>query len=97
MNSIKKSLPLLAISALFLVLALAPELAQAAVEEKINTILDKVQTILKGIGGAIITIGLLLAGMKFIKGDPDATNTLVKIGIGGVIIFAAGEIASLFA
>jgi len=79
-----------------LAVLLAPALGFANVEEKINEVTSLVETIARGVAGTLLLVGIIITGLKFSKGDPDAQGALVKWVIGAALIFASGELVAMF-
>ena len=49
------------------------------------------------IAGIVAGGGIVWAGIKFVKGDPDAVSVLVKALIGAFIIYGAAEFVNFMA
>lgn len=82
---------LLAIGAFYLV---DPALAQSSTGglDRINTFMDNILTLLRGISVTIATIAIIWAGYKFLYQHADLSEIVYIIG-GGLLVGAAAEIA----
>ena len=70
---------------------------QNAWAEGIDALTSKVEAIqvtFRTIAGLIVGIGAIWCGLKFVKGDQDAWSYTWKFLLGGVIVFASGEIVA---
>lgn len=68
--------------------------AFAADLSSINNFLTQIQTALKGIGVAVVTIAFMIAGYKVVFGG-STVREVVPIAIGALIIGAAAYLAGL--
>ena len=59
--------------------------------------LSSVANYIMGLGIGVITIGLVISGIKHALGDENAWQRFKNVLIGGIIIFSAGTIAKLLA
>lgn len=80
----------LATAALPLATVLTPSIARAQL--KIESGLKQAVAPMIGIGLALSIIGLIVAGMKFNSGDPDAKDYAKRVLIGSVVILSASAI-----
>lgn len=60
----------------------------------VNGFLTNIETLLKGVAVAVVTIAFMIAGYKVVFGG-STVREVVPIVIGGLIIGAAGYLASL--
>ena len=76
---------------LFSIWFASPAFAQL---EKVNTLAEKIQTALDSISVVAVTIAVLIAGYKIIF-QGQTFREVAPILVGGIIIGAAGQIASM--
>ena len=60
---------------------------------KVQSRFSEVSTIIKGIAGVLIAIGVIWLGVKMLKGDQDTKDRALWVIAGGVVIGASGQIA----
>lgn len=77
-----------------LTLAVMSSPALAADLSSVNSFLGNIETMLKGVAVAVVTIAFMIAGYKVVFGG-STVREVVPIVIGGLIIGAAGYFASL--
>ena len=77
-----------------LALAAMSSPALAADLSSVNSFLGNIETLLKGVAVAVVTIAFMVAGYKVVFGG-STVREVVPIVIGGLIIGAAGYFASL--
>lgn len=80
--------------AIALSMAIASSPALAADLASVNTFLGNIQTMLKGVAIAVVTIAFMVAGYKVVFGG-STVREVVPIVIGGLIIGAASYFAGL--
>lgn len=88
------SMKVLGFMAAFLVLSLLiaqPALAQGGLE-KVNTFVENVLTVLRGISIGVVTVAIMWAGYKFLFKQADMAEC-GKILAGGLLIGGAAELA----
>lgn len=83
---------LLALPALSLAMLVEPAWAQSGGLDKINTFMDNVLSILRGVSITVVTIAVMWAGYKFLFKHADIAEC-GKILAGGLLIGGAAEIA----
>lgn len=83
-------LVLLAFATLF---AAEPALAQAGGLDKVNTFMDNVLAVLRGVSITTVTIAIIWAGYKFLFKHADIAE-VGKILAGGLLIGGAAELAN---
>ncbi len=76
---------------LFCLIVCSPAMAQL---EKVNTLMEKVKSALTSIAVVVVTIAVLIAGFKIIF-QGQTFREVSPILIGGIIIGAAAQIASM--
>lgn len=79
---------------LFALVMAASTPALAADLSSVNTFLGNIQTMLKGVAVAVVTIAFMVAGYKVVFGG-STVREVVPIVIGGLIIGAASYFAGL--
>jgi type IV secretory pathway VirB2 component (pilin) len=50
--------------------------------------------IVRAVAGVIVGIGAVMAGIKFVKGDPDSWGYAWKFGLGSVLVYSAPGIVA---
>ncbi len=86
-----QSIPALALSLSVILLTSNPVLAAGGLD-KINTFMDNVLQILRGVSIAVVTIAIMWAGYKYLFQKADLAEC-GKILAGGLLIGGAAEIA----
>lgn len=83
-------------TALTLIAAMAVVSAptMAADLSSVNTLFSNIQTVLKGVAAAVVTIAFMVAGYKIVFGG-STMREVSPIVVGGLIIGAAAYLASL--
>lgn len=92
-----KHLPLVAASLCFALALFAPETAQANVDALFKSPLQKILDLLTGtIAGLIVALSVVVAGIAYVVNKEDPSGwimNLVRLAIGGVIMYGGGHIA----
>jgi type IV secretory pathway VirB2 component (pilin) len=86
-----RTLPLLAMLAFAALFAVEPAFAQGGLD-KVNTFMDNVLSILRGVSITVVTIAIMWAGYKFLFKHADIAEC-AKILAGGLLIGGAAELA----
>lgn len=86
-----RALPLLALLAFAALFAAEPAFAQGGLD-KVNTFMDNVLSILRGVSITVVTIAIMWAGYKFLFKHADIAEC-AKILAGGLLIGGAAELA----
>ncbi|EMP3151380.1 TrbC/VirB2 family protein [Salmonella enterica] len=86
-----RTLPLLAMLAFAALFAVEPAFAQGGLD-KVNTFMDNVLSILRGVSITVVTIAIMWAGYKFLFKHADIAES-AKILAGGLLIGGAAELA----
>lgn len=71
-------------------------LAEGDIEGTVDTVIQKIQSIVQKVAGAILVIGLIVVGLKFSRGDQSAQQHAIGWGIGAMVVYAASEILRMF-
>nr|CAC79181.1 TraC protein [uncultured bacterium] len=87
----KSAVPLLALLAFVALFAAEPAFAQGGLD-KVNTFMDNVLSILRGVSITVVTIAIMWAGYKFLFKHADIAEC-AKILAGGLLIGGAAELA----
>lgn len=87
-----RNLPLLGVVALAGLFIADPAFAQAGGLDKVNTFMDNVLNILRGVSITTVTIAIMWAGYKFLFKHADMAE-VGKILAGGLLIGGAAELA----
>lgn len=87
-----RALPLLALLAFAVLFAAEPAFAQTGGLDKVNTFMDNVLSILRGVSITVVTIAIMWAGYKFLFKHADIAEC-AKILAGGLLIGGAAELA----
>lgn len=91
------SLPVFSACVCFALVLFAPELAQANVDALFKSPLQKILDLLTGtIAGLLVALSVVVAGVAYVvnKDDPSGwIMVLVRIAIGGSIMYGGGHIA----
>lgn len=87
----KSAVPLLALLAFVVLFAAEPAFAQGGLD-KVNTFMDNVLSILRGVSITVVTIAIMWAGYKFLFKHADIAEC-AKILAGGLLIGGAAELA----
>ena len=93
-SGLSLSMKILGFMAVFVVLSLLlaqPALAQGGLD-KVNTFVDNILTVLRGISIGVVTIAIMWAGYKFLFKQADMAEC-GKILAGGLLIGGAAELA----
>ncbi|AIV73610.1 MULTISPECIES: TrbC/VirB2 family protein [Pseudomonadota] len=86
-----RAVPLLALVAVLALFAVEPAFAQGGLD-KVNTFMDNVLSILRGVSITVVTIAIMWAGYKFLFKHADIAEC-AKILAGGLLIGGAAELA----
>ncbi|HFT1765485.1 TPA: TrbC/VirB2 family protein [Pseudomonas aeruginosa] len=86
-----RAVPLLALVAVMALFAVEPAFAQGGLD-KVNTFMDNVLSILRGVSITVVTIAIMWAGYKFLFKHADIAEC-AKILAGGLLIGGAAELA----
>ncbi|EKL9720598.1 MULTISPECIES: TrbC/VirB2 family protein [Pseudomonadota] len=86
-----RAVPLLALVAALALFAVEPAFAQGGLD-KVNTFMDNVLSILRGVSITVVTIAIMWAGYKFLFKHADIAEC-AKILAGGLLIGGAAELA----
>lgn len=89
--NLNKVLSIVAVVLGIVLLSIEPAFAQGL--EKVNTFIDNVLVVLRGISIAVVTIAIMWAGYKFLFTRADI-GECGKILAGGLLIGGAAELAS---
>lgn len=93
----KNCFPLAFACVCFALVLFAPELAHANVDNLFKSPLQKILDLLTGtIAGLIVALSVVVAGISYVvnKDDPSGwIMNLVRLAIGGVIMYGGGHIA----
>jgi len=95
LNSVRDPRFLLVLVCLVTLFAADPVLAQGAGAgglQKVNTFMDNVLSILRGISITVVTIAIMWSGYKFLFRHADMAES-AKILAGGLLIGGASELA----
>ena len=88
-----RNLTIMFLTAVAMLIAAEPALAQAAGGlDKVNTFVDNVLLVLRGISIGVVTIAIMWAGYQFLFKRADFTE-IGKILGGGLLIGGASELA----
>lgn len=86
-----RAVPLLALLAFVALFAAEPAFAQGGLD-KVNTFMDNVLSVLRGVSITVVTIAIIWAGYKFLFKHADIAE-VGKILAGGLLIGGAAELA----
>lgn len=86
-----RAVPLAALVAVIALFAVEPAFAQGGLD-KVNTFMDNVLSILRGVSITVVTIAIMWAGYKFLFKHADIAEC-AKILAGGLLIGGAAELA----
>ncbi len=86
-----KIISMMAFMAGFLLIALEPAFAQGGLD-KVNTFVENVLIVLRGVSIGVVTIAIMVAGYKFLFKHADIAE-VSKILAGGLLIGGAAELS----
>ena len=89
----QRVVPYAALLAAVVFFSVSPDLAHAAGIDRVNTVMEKVVTILKNIAIPTVTIAIMWAGYKYLFRNADILDCAKIVG-GGLLIGGAAELAS---
>lgn len=87
-----RALSYVAVAAFLTLLAVEPAFAQTGGLQKVNTFMDNVLAVLRGVSVTAVTIAIMWAGYKFLFKHADIAE-IGKILGGGLLIGGAAELA----
>ncbi|ERZ09685.1 TPA: TrbC/VirB2 family protein [Pseudomonas aeruginosa] len=90
-KSANRAVPFLALVACMALFAVEPAFAQGGLD-KVNTFMDNVLSVLRGVSITTVTIAIIWAGYKFLFKHADIAE-VGKILAGGLLIGGAAELA----
>ena len=79
-----------------LIVLMLSTVAMADINQRASSIMETVKTVAMTVAGGLLFVGVIVTGLKFSKGDPSATDSAVKWGIGAALIYAASEVITMF-
>jgi type IV secretory pathway VirB2 component (pilin) len=90
-NKVSRAVPVLAAVGCLMLLGVEPAFAQGGLS-KVNTFVENVLTVLRGVSISIVTIAIIWAGYKFLFKHADLGEAGKILG-GGLLIGGAAELA----